>query len=84
MSASINGKLLIPARDTRLLLLKWMVALLVPVSVFTFAWSGEEIVNNALLGLVMPGSTPYDTPSLVQAALFILVFYASPDYGLIS
>jgi ABC-type branched-subunit amino acid transport system permease subunit len=75
MSVLINRSLLAPARDTRLLLLKWMVALLVPVCVFTFAWSGEGIVNNALLGFVSPGSTPYNTPSLVQAALFIIIFY---------
>jgi len=39
-------------------------------------WSGEEIINNVLLGLFRPGSTRYDTGSLIQAALFITAFYA--------
>jgi len=69
--------MLLPARDTRALLIKWVVGLLVPVIVFTFVWSGEQILNNVLLGLTGAGSTPYDTPTLIQAAIFIVVFYAS-------
>ena len=68
---------LVPARDTRALLIKWVVGLLVPVMVFTFVWSGEAILNNVLLGLTGAGSTPYDRPTLIQAAIFIVVFYAS-------
>src|SRR6266567_4045483 len=59
------------------LLIKWIVALLVPVAVFTFVWSGEAIINNVILGLITPGSTPYDTPTLIAAAIFILVFYVT-------
>ncbi len=61
----------------RTLLIKWIVALLVPVAVFTFVWSGEAIINNVILGLITPGSTPYDTPTLIAAAIFILVFYVT-------
>ena len=72
-----TARMLLPARDTRALLIKWVVGLLVPVIVFTFVWSGEQILNNVLLGLTGAGSTPYDTPTLIQAAIFIVVFYAS-------
>ena len=72
-----TARMLLPARDTRALLIKWVVGLLVPVMVFTFVWSGEQILNNVLLGLTGAGSTPYDTPTLIQAAIFIVVFYAS-------
>ena len=77
MSATINGGLFQPGRETRLLLLKWMVALLVPVAIFTFLWSGEEIVNQIMLGILAPGSSLYDTPTLIQAAIFIIIFYAT-------
>ena len=72
-----TARMLLPARDTRALLIKWVVGLLVPVIVFTFVWSGEQILNNVLLGLTGAGNTPYDTPTLIQAAIFIVVFYAS-------
>ncbi|MBV9690170.1 MAG: branched-chain amino acid ABC transporter permease [Ktedonobacteraceae bacterium] len=62
--------------QTRFVLLKWVVALLVPISVFTFVWSGEAIVNNVLLGLFQPGLAGSDTASLIQAAIFIVIFYS--------
>jgi ABC-type branched-subunit amino acid transport system permease subunit len=62
--------------STRTLLLKWIVALLIPVAAFTFIWSGEEIVNTALLGVVFGQQTSYDVPSLVQVAIFSGIFYA--------
>ncbi|MBV9708035.1 MAG: branched-chain amino acid ABC transporter permease [Chloroflexi bacterium] len=62
--------------QTRFILLKWIVALLVPISVFTFVWSGESIVNNVLLGLLQPRLAVSDTASLIQAAIFIGIFYA--------
>ena len=77
MSVPIHHGILLPAHDTRLRLFKWVIALLVPVAIFTFVWSGEEIINNVLLGLFRPGSTVYDTGSLIQAALFITAFYAT-------
>jgi len=77
MSVSVNNSALLPGRDMRALLIKWIVGLLVPVAVFTFVWSGEAIINNVILGLITPGSTPYDTPTLIVAAIFILVFYVT-------
>ncbi|MGI9059240.1 MAG: branched-chain amino acid ABC transporter permease [Ktedonobacteraceae bacterium] len=77
MSALISDKVFQPGRETRTLLLKWLVALIVPVAVFTFVWSGEEIVNNVMLGVLSPGSTPYDISTLIQAAVFITIFYAA-------
>ncbi len=68
---------LVPARDTRALLIKWIVGLLVPVAIFTFVWSGEEIINNALLGLLVPGSATLDISTLIQLTLFIIIFYAT-------
>jgi ABC-type branched-subunit amino acid transport system permease subunit len=72
-----TARALLPARDTRALLIKWVIGLLVPVVVFTFVWSGESIINNVLLGLIKPGSTPYDTPTLILAVIFIVIFYAT-------
>lgn len=77
MSTSISSRLLLPARDVRPLLVKWIVALLVPVAVFTFLWSGEAIVNNVLLGFLAPSSSNLAAGSLVEAALFIFVFYVT-------
>ena len=58
-----------------MLLIKWVVALLVPVVVFTFVWNGDLIVNNVLLGLFSPGGSTYATPALIQAAIFMAIFY---------
>jgi ABC-type branched-subunit amino acid transport system permease subunit len=69
--------MLVPARETQVLLLKWIVALLVPLAVFTFIWSGEAIVNNVLLGLLAPATTSYTASALVPAAIFIIIFYAT-------
>jgi len=77
MLAAINIGLFQPGRETRLLLLKWMVALIVPVTVFTFVWSGEEIVNNIMLGVLSPGNSSYDTSTLIQASIFVVIFYAT-------
>lgn len=75
MSALMTNRMLLPARDTRTLLVKWIVALLVPVAVFTFVWSGEEIVN----AVISPGTAgpnlPTDPVSLIQSAIFIALFY---------
>ncbi len=77
MSMQISSRILRLPGDTRQLLVKWGVALLVPLLVFTFAWSGETIVNQVILGLLSPASSDYDTPSLIQAAIFILILYAT-------
>ena len=77
MSALIRSRALLPTPDTRKLLIKWVVGLLVPVLVFTFIWSGEAIINQVLVGFFTPGSNGLDTPTLIQAAIFILIFYAA-------
>jgi len=77
MSTSISSRMLVPARDTQVLLLKWIVALLVPLAVFTFIWSGEAIVNNVMLGILSPAATSYTASALVPAAIFIIIFYAT-------
>ncbi len=60
-----------------MLLIKWIVALLVPLALFTFVWSGEGIVNNVLLGLVFGQQVPYASSTFIPAALFIIIFYAT-------
>jgi branched-chain amino acid transport system permease protein len=76
MSTSISPRMLLPARDTRMLLTKWIVALVVPLTVFTL-WSGESIIN----AVIAPGSVglnvPTDPVSRVQAAIFVTVFYGA-------
>lgn len=69
-------KTLVPARDTRALLIKWIVGLLVPLVVFTFVWSGEAIINNALLGAFGLGGVS-DIAGLIQIALFLVIFYGT-------
>ena len=71
------ANMLVPARNTRALLIKWIVGLLVPVAVFTFVWSGEAIINNALLSLLGTGSVALGISLLIQLAIFILVFFAT-------
>jgi ABC-type branched-subunit amino acid transport system permease subunit len=67
---------LVPARDTRALLIKWIVGLLVPIAVFTFIWNGEVIINQSLLPVFGLGGVS-DISILIQISLFILVFYAT-------
>ncbi len=76
MNVSI-ANMLVPARDSRSLLIKWIVGLLVPVAVFTFVWSGEAIINNALLSLLGTASAALGFVLLLQLAIFILIFYAT-------
>jgi ABC-type branched-subunit amino acid transport system permease subunit len=80
VAMSINSRWLLPGRDVRLLLVKWLVALLVPALVFTF-WSGEGMVNNVLLWFLNPASvntnTYIGTGMIIQTALFVVVFYLS-------
>ncbi len=73
----VPTRTLVPKRDIRMLLIKWIVGLLVPVAVFTFIWSGEAIINNALLSLLIPGSTTLNISIVIQVAIFILIFYAT-------
>jgi ABC-type branched-subunit amino acid transport system permease subunit len=72
-----NVNSLLPDSNTRLLLIKWIVALFVPVAVFTFVWSGEAIINAVIAPGSAAGDVPTDAPSLTQAAIFIAIFYAA-------
>jgi ABC-type branched-subunit amino acid transport system permease subunit len=76
-TSSLNAGIFKPARDTRTLLLKWLVALLVPIIVFTFVWSGEGIINNALLAIFGATNSNFNLGTGIQAILFILLFYAT-------
>lgn len=75
MSALMTNRMLLPARDTRTLLVKWIVALLVPVAVFTFVWSGEAIINAVISPGTATSGIPTDPASLIQSAIFIALFY---------
>ncbi|GAC1356458.1 MAG: hypothetical protein PVSMB5_02820 [Ktedonobacteraceae bacterium] len=74
---SINSRWLRVEGDTRKLLIKWILALLVPVALFTFLWSGEAIQNNVLLGIVDPANSLYTSSQVFLAAIFIVIFYAT-------
>lgn len=75
MSTAINARAVVPARETRVILLKWVVSLVVPLAFFTFVSIGEQLIN----AVISPGSAnpnlPLDTGSLIQAAVFALVLY---------
>lgn len=73
MFLSRSSNILLPASDTRKLLIKWVVALLVPVVVFTL-WGGESIINAVISPATASGGVPTDTGSLVAAAIFTAVF----------
>ena len=67
---------LVPARDTRALLIKWIVGLLVPLAFFTFIWNGELIINQSLLGVLGQAATA-DISMLIQIVIFLVIFYAT-------
>ncbi len=77
MAISTNAHWLRVESDTRKLLIKWLVALLVPVAIFTFLWSGEAIQNNVLLGIFAPVVSLYTPSQVFLAAIFIVIFYAT-------
>ena len=70
------ANMLVPTRDTRALLIKWIVGLLVPLAVFTFVWSGEAIINQSLLTVLGLGGIS-DLAVFIEITLFIVVFYAT-------
>src|SRR5712692_1924046 len=70
-----SNRLFLPARDTRMLLIKWVVALIVPLAVFNFVWQGDALINNVILGFINPASAPVTDGQLVEAVIFIAIFY---------
>ncbi|GCE28443.1 hypothetical protein KDA_39270 [Dictyobacter alpinus] len=79
MAVSEIPRTLLPGTETRKLLLKWLVALLVPILVFTYVWVGEQMVNNVLLGMLYPDISylDHDPSSLIFQSLFLLLLYGS-------
>lgn len=78
MATLMSKTLLPPVRDTRLLVVKWVVALLLPLLIFTFVWSGEEAANQILLGFFMRDSaigSRYDFSTLIGASIFLVLLY---------
>ncbi len=78
MATLISRALLSPERDARRLVVKWVVALLIPLLIFTFVWNGEAAVNQILIGFFVRNSTIgslYDIPTLVGATIFFVLFY---------
>lgn len=77
MSVSMNTRELMPTRDVRVSLIKWVVALAVPLAFFTFVSVGEQIIN----AIISPGTAdqtlPLDTGTLIQLAVFTVIFYAT-------
>src|SRR5579863_77237 len=74
MSTSAFTSLFLPVRNTRLILIKWIIALIVPF-IFFFIWAGESILNAVLsLGNVGLG-LPNDPISLVEAGIFITLLF---------
>jgi ABC-type branched-subunit amino acid transport system permease subunit len=67
-----------PDLETRKLLLKWVVAVLVPLSIFTLVWSGEGMLNSVFLTYVSPQESSYTAftwSTLIQTTIFLLVLY---------
>jgi ABC-type branched-subunit amino acid transport system permease subunit len=64
-------------RSSRSLFIKWLVALLVPLAVFTFVWNGEEMINRVILSFFAPDQNSYSIPTAIQVAIFLVLFYAT-------
>jgi ABC-type branched-subunit amino acid transport system permease subunit len=77
MSLSMKAPSLFPDGDSRKLLLKWIIALIVPVVVFTL-WAGEAIINTVVSPGTAPSFVATNPGSLVQGALFTAGFYLVP------
>jgi ABC-type branched-subunit amino acid transport system permease subunit len=74
--ATLISRVLLP-REARRLVVKWVVALLIPLLVFTFVWNGAVAVNQILLGFFVRSSvagSQYDFPTLLGATLFFVLF----------
>lgn len=84
MLTPLSATLLPRARDVRLLIAKWVIALLIPLVVFTFVWNGEVTINHILIGFFMPNSAvavanrvPTDLGTLLGATIFLTLLYAA-------
>jgi ABC-type branched-subunit amino acid transport system permease subunit len=70
-----SGRLLNPEPKTRALLFRWLIALLVPLLVFTFVWQGDYVINNVLLGFITPATALTTPGKAIQSAIFMVLFY---------
>src|SRR5690242_16640544 len=68
--------LLRPDRKLRALLVRWLVALLVPLLIFTFIWQGDAVINNVLLGFMNPAHATTSVDKAIESGLFMIVLYA--------
>jgi ABC-type branched-subunit amino acid transport system permease subunit len=77
VAVSKSSRGLLPNADTRKILLKWLVALLVAVVVFSYVWGGEAIANSVGLGVFYPSNDNFDHDvlSLLQKSIFLLLTY---------
>lgn len=72
-----SPRALLATGEARPLLIKWLVALFVPLAVFTFVWSGEQMTNQVILSIFVPDKGSYTLPDLIQTSIFVIVFYGS-------
>jgi ABC-type branched-chain amino acid transport system, permease component len=77
VAVSVRSRSLLPDVDTRKVLFKWLVALLVSIIVFSYVWSGEAVANSIMLGIFYPQNVYYDHDvlSLLQKSIFLLAVY---------
>ena len=75
MSISMSTNRFLPSRGDRSLLIKWVLALLVPIVVFNFVWQGDSLINNVVLGFINPSTALVSSGQLVEAVIFILILY---------
>lgn len=68
--------LLRPEREMRLLLVRWLVALLVPLLIFTFVWQGDAVINNVVVGLLYPRLALTTPDRAIESGIFMVLFYA--------
>jgi ABC-type branched-subunit amino acid transport system permease subunit len=76
----ISRRLLPSEHKTRWLIVKWVIALLLPLLVFTFVWNGDSAINQILVGFFLPNSDsgfPSDFLTLIGATVFFVLFYTA-------
>ncbi len=77
MSMLVTSREAFAERSSRSLFIKWLVALLVPLAVFTFVWNGEEMINRVILSFFAPDQNSYSISTAIQVTIFLVLFYAT-------
>ncbi|BCL79442.1 branched-chain amino acid ABC transporter permease [Ktedonobacteria bacterium brp13] len=77
MAVSVSSRRLLPDVDTRKVLIKWLVALLIATVVFSYVWSGDAVANSIWLGVFYPQNVNFDHDvlSLLQKSVFLILVY---------